>query len=468
MKKIIFFSVMFLLLVAPAWGAIVIKLEQVGDTNEVRVIYDMNGEPNRIRAFGLDVITSTGVIYDANWLKYNSKYQIFPGQIDINASGIVVDYGSPICDPCDLPAGTTLPGLDTNGVTIEMSSLYVGEANAPPSSGTLLSLFINSEQPPNISIVGNAARTGIGSPSPGVVMEDPNQQVDVIFRGLKWITQEFDFGDAPDTYPTLLASGGPSHIAIGPTLGANRDSEPDGQPSALCDLDDNTGVPDDEDGVTLINAKNPTGSVTVNVSAACLLNAWMDFNGDGDFADAGEQIFTNQALVAGNNNLNFPVPAVAKPSRIISRWRVNTAGGLSYGGPALDGEVEDYITECLAPTDPGYAAWISATWNRPRCWCYRRQCRGDINGIKSGAFWVASIDLMTFRAAFSKIDTELRAMPDGICADLNHIKSGPFRVQSLDLSIIRTYINKLEAQVPACDAAPIITGPYNFWTNSPN
>lgn len=188
MKKIIFFSVMLLLLVAPAWGAVVIKLEQVGDTNEFKVMYDVNGEPNRFRAFGLDItVDNGGKVSDANWLKWGTpKYQIYPGSIDINAAGIVQDYGSPVGDPCGLPDGTTLPGLDTNGVSIEMGSLYVGTPNAPPSSGTLLSIFINSANDCNIILAGNAARTGTGSASPGFVMEDPDQKPAVLFKHKKY------------------------------------------------------------------------------------------------------------------------------------------------------------------------------------------------------------------------------------------------------------------------------------------
>src|SRR5262245_31323163 len=58
-----------------------------------------------------------------------------------------------------------------------------------------------------------------------------------------------DFGDAPLPYKTLLAEGGAEHVAIGPTLGASRDTEADGVHSANADGDDNAGL-DDEDGVT--------------------------------------------------------------------------------------------------------------------------------------------------------------------------------------------------------------------------
>ncbi len=51
---------------------------------------------------------------------------------------------------------------------------------------------------------------------------------------------EWDFGDAPDVpYGTLLASDGPRHGATGPTLGAHRDAETDGQSTTSADGDDN-------------------------------------------------------------------------------------------------------------------------------------------------------------------------------------------------------------------------------------
>ena len=41
-----------------------------------------------------------------------------------------------------------------------------------------------------------------------------------------------DFGDAPLPYPTTLAENGARHEAIGPRLGATRDTEADGAHSA--------------------------------------------------------------------------------------------------------------------------------------------------------------------------------------------------------------------------------------------
>ena len=101
----------------------------------------------------------------------------------------------------------------------------------------------------------------------------------------------FDFGDAPDPYPTTLADDGARHEVIGPTLGALRDEDADGQPTA-----DANGDGADEDGVTFgsIRVGQLDASVTVNVQnapAGAKLDAWIDFNGDGSWGGPGEQIF---------------------------------------------------------------------------------------------------------------------------------------------------------------------------------
>jgi hypothetical protein len=58
-------------------------------------------------------------------------------------------------------------------------------------------------------------------------------------------------------------------------------------------------------------APGGTVSVEVTASAAGLLNAWVDFNQDGDWTDAGEQVFSDEPLAGGVNNLAFNVPAAA-------------------------------------------------------------------------------------------------------------------------------------------------------------
>ena len=170
---------------------------------------------------------------------------------------------------------------------------------------------------------------------------------------------ECDFGDAPDpTYPTLLASDGARHIIGGGNLGALVDADADGQPNATATGDDNDGT-DDEDGVVftvpgVIVVGTPGPHVTVTASVAGNLNAWLDLNADGDWADAGEQIFTNQALALGANALNIPIACGATSETTVSRWRFTTGISVpdtNYIGLETDGEVEDHnvVIACHVP-----------------------------------------------------------------------------------------------------------------------
>lgn len=179
--------------VEPARADVNITATQVGETNEVIISYDATSETNLVRAFSFDIqldndcniVVVTGI---------NADYYIYPGTIQIDALGNVIDYGTALAEYSDLPSGT-LSGLDSNGVTIEMASLYSpvgpGSPNAPAKSGNLLSLKLSKST--CLTISGNVARAG----ATGVVMEDPSEIVQVNFPGL--VCVEFD-GFPPCNY----------------------------------------------------------------------------------------------------------------------------------------------------------------------------------------------------------------------------------------------------------------------------
>ncbi len=155
----------------------------------------------------------------------------------------------------------------------------------------------------------------------------------------------YDYGDAPDPlYPTLLANNGARHEISNLYLGAGVDTDDDGLSSALADGDVDDGI-----GFPNIWVRGLTANIGVTSSGTGSLNAWVDFNGDGDWADAGEQVFTNTALTAGTNPLFFDIPDAAIEGYTYARFRLNTAGNLDYFGSALDGEVEDYRVEITSP-----------------------------------------------------------------------------------------------------------------------
>lgn len=155
-----------------------------------------------------------------------------------------------------------------------------------------------------------------------------------------------DYGDAPAPYPTSSADNGARHVATGPILGTDRDLESDGINSLLADADDLRNT-DDEDGIenfALNNTGTGGGNVTVFVSKENgLLDAWVDFNADGDWDDAGEQIFSAESVAVGSNDLTFDIASDAAIfGQFVTRWRISSAGGLSPTGGADDGEVEDH------------------------------------------------------------------------------------------------------------------------------
>jgi hypothetical protein len=139
------------------------------------ISFDARSEPNLPRAFSLDIqVDNDANIVDVTLL--SRDYIIHPGTIAIDSQGNVTDYGSPVAPQSDLPGGT-LPGLDSNGVTIEMGSLYSpvgpGSPNAPDPCGPLVSVEVDRNC--TLTITANVSRAG----SSGVVMESPDEAVTV-------------------------------------------------------------------------------------------------------------------------------------------------------------------------------------------------------------------------------------------------------------------------------------------------
>ena len=155
-----------------------------------------------------------------------------------------------------------------------------------------------------------------------------------------------DFGDAPYPYPTTRDDNGAKHGAAGLSLGSVRDAELDGNASAGA-TGDNTSGAADEDGVTWgtirVGQLNAKMSIEVEgVSGTAFVDAWVDFNADGNWGGLGEQILAKAPVTSGLNVLTFDVPSNAFTGSTYARVRLSSVGSLSYVGAALDGEVEDY------------------------------------------------------------------------------------------------------------------------------
>ncbi|WP_298439085.1 LruC domain-containing protein [uncultured Ferrimonas sp.] len=165
------------------------------------------------------------------------------------------------------------------------------------------------------------------------------------------VAENVDFGDAPGSYGTRMEENGARHSLApqGPMLGALVDAESDGAVAPW--RDDNRGE-DDEDGIAFINGLSVGQTALIEVQITRqdgYLQAFFDWNNDGDFDDAGEQVFSNQWLTQGCHQLAFSVPTDAQGGAVQSRFRISTVTDLRARGGAPDGEVEDHIEALLRP-----------------------------------------------------------------------------------------------------------------------
>jgi hypothetical protein len=189
-----------------------------------------------------------------------------------------------------------------------------------------------------------------------------------------------DYGDAPDSYRTLLVSDGPRYDEGDfQRLGHDWDAEIDGQPTLLANGDDLSllgGVPfalDDEDGVVFGDS---WVDIVIDIGRPGLndysLRAWWDINENGMFDHLAE-LFIDQILNLDIGSYLYHFDLGFNPKDYYSRFRLTwlddplgliggvsrmtditphgeflSADGLSHG------EAEDYVPE------PGTFALVAA------------------------------------------------------------------------------------------------------------
>lgn len=160
-----------------------------------------------------------------------------------------------------------------------------------------------------------------------------------------------DAGDAPSTYG-WAAHGLPVLTTTAPAyyLGSSFPDDEDPLNSFSAGVNDDADG-DDEDGVfhngTDLQQQSLSraipDSLTIMTNGSGFLNAWADWNGDGDFEDSGEQIATDLTPSGGSITLYFTAPANSILDTTYARFRYSSQSGLASNGThAADGEVEDY------------------------------------------------------------------------------------------------------------------------------
>jgi hypothetical protein len=158
-----------LLFAAPVWATVTITAEMDdSDPNKIWIGYTSD-EAELIRAFALDITVEDGnivAVEDYAVGDDNGGYGIFPGSFA--AAPIQVDPGTGLVVTWDVadyspvaPAGDpdALGGIGTDGVTIEMGSLY-DTLGPNPTEGILCSVTVD-ENASKLCVTANAIRGNV-------------------------------------------------------------------------------------------------------------------------------------------------------------------------------------------------------------------------------------------------------------------------------------------------------------------
>jgi PKD repeat protein len=157
-----------------------------------------------------------------------------------------------------------------------------------------------------------------------------------------------DWGDAPDPpYPTLAVNDGPRHVLDFHHGFGLQDSEPDGQPNAQANNDDLHGENDEsEHEIGFPTAFLPGDSARIAIwpNDHIFVNAWIDFNADGDWDDEYEHCIVDREMwnPGHPDTVSVFVPPYTVAGTSYARFRGSFDPGIGYTGLAIFGEVQDH------------------------------------------------------------------------------------------------------------------------------
>lgn len=225
----------------------------------------------------------------------------------------------------------------------------VGNLYAIDEGGTVVQLGLTASTTPGTPI--NKEQVGTAR-----VISQMAGQDDVYDAGGCVVTR--DFADAPDSYGTTYASGGPSStIDARLTLGAGVTAEADARrPFKDGAVGDYNGLGDSDDALTKApDLASGTYSITVPITnksdglrLGATLAGWLDFNRNGAF-DTAERVTTQANVNATSATLtweNIPPTALAKAGTTYLRLRLYDGHDITDPKPTGEfkglGEVEDY------------------------------------------------------------------------------------------------------------------------------
>ncbi len=218
------------------------------------------------------------------------------------------------------------------------------------------------------TVAANAGRLMNSATDAGPGAHAPSAVSLMMLKDMGWsVNEASDYGDLPAIYAmTTAAEDGARHIRDGLSLGASVTTENAGTPSDTATAD--TG----DDGIALVGtwgngANGGTLQATINDGRGCL-SGWIDWNNNGTFDDAGEQVIAMQAVAAGAQTIQITVPdntfngatAVSRFARFRLAPDIDGDGNcsatdqqtLAPRGTVFGGEVEDYQLQFAADGTP--------------------------------------------------------------------------------------------------------------------
>jgi len=402
MKRGLLATGLLLVFSAPAFSIVDFNVVQADPNLKiVSIIY--SGELVSAIALDITVDSNTIIAGISNYKTGESTagvpgYGIFPGRFRDYIDAANPNWADPNYTPV-APAGDpdAHGGIGTNGVTIELGSLYVGEPNKPATSGTLCKLLLSTTSMDyNLTISANAARGG-------VVKEDGNEA-----------TTNLPIVKKPGCFPLLMAPQllyGPYDfdcnvpVYWGPSIGAaSYDLERSLNGGAYMNVYSGAST------YKMDNTNSVTGMYRYRVKAnnACGSSAWTT-----GIYDVNVMLLTC-----------YKTPADP-----------NYASWISLGRPMC---------------------WCGQ-FAPPFCNC-PCQCEGDIDCKKYITYQIYSGDLGILAQCWKKTATQIAADPNFFfttpcpvncaCADVDHKAYLTYRVYSNDLSIIFKNWKKPVSQLP--------------------
>ena len=270
-------------------------------------------------------------------------------------------------DPATLTA-TATAGTGTGAFTVGTSSqgglLINVDANSATSGDQLEIQIDGTPRRYQLILAGNAPTSGDigiifvpGEPSDALAQRVASavaaDLADDIFRS----TVRYEAGKAEFTVDSVRDEDG---VHIG-TVGS---------------LDGVFINPANGEVLSFLNPLDPAGAeLIVETTGGGLLDAWIDFNGDGDFLDPNEQVLRNEVVLDEQNlvRIHTPqMPGVAPTGTGLTwaRFRISTTGNTLPDGAVIGGEVEDYrvriaSAELPVPFDDTYGAIEETLFSSP-------------------------------------------------------------------------------------------------------